>query len=139
MSEGKPIRVDPAAVSADGALPAFIARPQGEPVYHGFHILEASEVEGFRLGMISDFITQPDTDGDAFVVAPDNSRAGLIWESEVTEPYFSEVLPPTPDRWGVWGAGSRLPLRTESDAREFLRSLLPLLVPRWDAWRSSSR
>lgn len=132
---GRPIRVDPDAPSASADAPAFIARPAGAPVYHGFPILESSEVEGFRYGMITDFVVDPDTWGDGFVVAPDDSRAGLVWESEVRVPYFGEVVPPTDARWGVWGVGTERPMRTEDDARALLRSLLPALRPRWERWK----
>jgi hypothetical protein len=37
-------------------------------------------VEGFTFGKISDFEAEACTEVDAFVVAPDNSRAGLVWE-----------------------------------------------------------
>jgi hypothetical protein len=107
-------------------------------VYTGFPIIEASAVDGFRLGMITDFEAQHDTSGDAFVVAPDNSRAGLVWESEVAEPYVTEVCPPDDTRWGVWAVGGRAPLRAEADARDYLRELLPELRPRSEAWRSRS-
>ncbi|HKY17180.1 MAG TPA: hypothetical protein VJM33_19795 [Microthrixaceae bacterium] len=119
--------------------PAFIARPEGSPVYYGFAIIESSEVDGFRFGMITDFVAEPDTCGDAFVVAPDDSRAGLVWESEVDEPYFGEVLPPTENRWGVWAVGTRLPMRTEDDATALLASLLPELRPRWEQWKLQLR
>src|SRR3712207_3059479 len=97
---GKPLALDPAAQSASEELPAFIARPDGAPVYHGFPILDV-EVEGFRLGMIADCLAAPDVDGDAVVVAPDGSRAGLVWVAEADDYYFGEVLGPTNDRWGV--------------------------------------
>lgn len=51
--------------------------------------------------MITDFVADPDTWGDAFVVAPDGSRAGLVWESQVSDPFFNEVLAPDDDRWGA--------------------------------------
>jgi hypothetical protein len=130
----RPLRLDPTATNGSAEAPAFISRPLGSSVYYGFPILDSSAVDGFRFGMITDFIAQPDTSGDAFVVAPDNSRAGLVWESEVSEPYFDEVTPPDDGRWGVWAVGSALPLRTEDDAREFLRSILPQLRRRWEAW-----
>jgi hypothetical protein len=133
----RPLRVDPSATSASPDDPAFVARPHGAPVYYGFPIIESSAVDGFRLGMITDFVAQSDTSGDAFVVAPDDSRAGLVWESEVADPYFNEVLPPDADRWGVWAVGSQQPLRAEADAREFLRSALPDLRTRWEAWKAS--
>jgi hypothetical protein len=134
----RPLRLDPDAASASPDEPAFVARPEGAAVYHGFPIIESSAVDGFRLGMITDFVAAPGTYGDAFVVAPDDSRAGLVWESEVSEPYFAEVAPPDADRWGVWGVGVQVPLRTEDDARAFLRELMPELQPRWEAWRAPS-
>jgi hypothetical protein len=30
--------------------------------------------------------------GDAFVIAPDGSRAGLVWEAS-DKPYFQEIMP----------------------------------------------
>ena len=75
---GRPIAVDPKATSASASEPAFIARPAGAPVYHGFQVLEDIIVEGFAFGKITDFEAEPSQEGDAFVVAPDNSRAGLV-------------------------------------------------------------
>ena len=135
---GRPLRLDPSAAGASSGAPAFVARPEGAPVYHGFPILESSAVDGFRFGMITDFLAEADTCGDAFVVAPDDSRAGLVWESEVSDPYFSEVLAPTPDRWGVWAVGTSMPMRTEDDARAVLVSVLPELRLRWKRWKTQS-
>ena len=132
---GRALHLDPNATSADPKMPGFLARPEGAPLYHGFPILESSAVDGFQLGMITDFMKEPSTAGDAFVVAPDNSRAGLVWESEVAEPYFREVHAPEADRWGVWAVGLAVPLRSEEDAREYLRALVVELRPRWEAWR----
>lgn len=73
--KGRPLNLDPEAASADPSLPAFPAKPPGAAAYHGFRQLDV-EVDGFRWGMITDFLAEPDTDGDAFVVAPDGSRAG---------------------------------------------------------------
>jgi hypothetical protein len=87
--------------------------------------------------MITDFIADPGTWGDGFVIAPDDSRAGLVWEAQVRDPFFHEVLAPDEHRWGVWGVGSELPMRTEADARALIRSLLPELRPRWEAWRAN--
>jgi hypothetical protein len=77
---GLPLRFDPDAESASADEPAFIARPPGAPVYYGFPILDDVEVDGFRLGMISDWEAEPSDYGDAFIVAPDDSRCGLVWE-----------------------------------------------------------
>ena len=130
----RPLRVDLMAASADPTLPAFLARPEGSPVYTGFPVIEGSEVDGFRLGMITDFEAKPGTMGDAFVVAPDNSRAGPVWESEVDEPYCNEVGPPDATRWCLGGRGSRT--IAKSTRRADLRQLLPELRPRWEAWRA---
>jgi hypothetical protein len=52
---GLPIATDPTAKSASADLPAFLAKPPGAPVYHGFKILEDVNLDGFTLGIISDF------------------------------------------------------------------------------------
>src|SRR5215470_11094928 len=97
--KGRPVAVDPKAESAEAGLPAFIAKPVGAPVYHGFVILDDVVVEGFSLGTITDFEAEPTDYGDGFVVAPDGSRCGLVWEVH-QEPQFREVCPHEPDRWG---------------------------------------
>jgi hypothetical protein len=128
----RPMFIDPDATSADPELPAFLARPPGAPVYHGFPLVEGAEVDGFQLGMISGM---GGCVGDGYVVAPDGSRAGLIWEAEVEEAYFREQLAPEPGRWGVFAVGLPLPLRNPEQARAYLAGLLPELRPRWQAWR----
>lgn len=136
--KGRPLRLDENAESIDGRQPAFLAPPEGAPVYHGFPILEDVEVEGFRLGMITDFLAARDTLGDAFVVAPDGSRCGLIWESEVDPSYFAASQPLKPrevGRWGVWNVGLPLPLTTIEEARSYLEALIPDLRREWEAWR----
>lgn len=75
--KSRPLILDASAESANPHRPAFLARPEGTPVYHGFPVVEGVEVDGFRLGMITDFESSPE-DGDAFVVAPDGDRAGLV-------------------------------------------------------------
>jgi hypothetical protein len=103
--KGRQIQIDEKAGSADPSLPAFIARPEGLPVYHGFPILDDVEIDGFKLGMIAGFggewSSDDGMDGDAFVVAPDNSRCGLVWEVGGSPP-FEGVCAPDASRWGVW-------------------------------------
>lgn len=81
MPKGRPLAIDATARSASPTEPAFIARPDGAPVYHGFVILEDVAVGGFTLGKITDWEAEPCATGDAFVIAPDGSRAGLVWGS----------------------------------------------------------
>src|SRR5215471_7260085 len=95
---GRPLALDPLAESASQTEPAFIARPVGAPVYHGFQVLSDVVVEGFTFGKISDFESEPCDEGDAFVIAPDNSRAGLVWEIS-DEPRFKEICAPDTGRW----------------------------------------
>ena len=62
-------------------------------------------VEGFAFGKITDFEAEPSQEGDAFVVAPDNSRAGLVWEI-ADNVSVSQISPLEPSRWGVWAVSS---------------------------------
>jgi hypothetical protein len=132
------LRLDPEAASADPEYPAFVTRPAGAPAYYGFPVLDDVEVDGFKLGMITDWEAQPSDYGDAFVVAPDGSRAGLDWQV-FSEPRFEEVGPLEPDRWGVWFATFPHPMGSRDDARRNLKHVLPNLRSRWEEWRASPR
>jgi hypothetical protein len=132
---GQPIAVDPSAASADASLPAFIARPDDAPVYHGFQVFDGVEVDGFRLGTIS--APGPDDYGDAFIIAPDNSRAGLVWE--VGDGHEAlEVCPFEPTRWGVWAVEVPQPMASAEAARLNLEALVPRLRSKWEAWRADA-
>lgn len=135
---GRPLATDAQAESTDPSLPAFLARPPGAPVYHGFPVIDGAEADGFRLGMITDFLSEPATEGDAYVIAPDGSRAGLVWQSGCA-PYFEEIIPPEESRWGVWAVGLALPMTTSDEARDYLAALLPQLRPRWESWRNAGK
>lgn len=130
---GLPLRIDPNAESASDDEPAFVARPPGAPVYHGFPILDDVEVDGFRLGMITDWEAEPSTYGDAFVVAPDGSRCGLDWEV-FEERRCEQVLGFTEGRWGVWYVAFPHPMDSLENARRNLAHVLPDLRPKWEAW-----
>jgi hypothetical protein len=134
MSKGRPLAIDATALSASPTEPAFIAPPEGAPVYHGFVILDDIDVDGFTLGKITDFEAEPCEEGDAFVIAPDGSRAGLVWEVS-DKPYFQEVRPIETGRWGVWGVGFRLPMNSRENARRNLESIIPDLKLRWAEWK----
>ena len=137
-AHGRPLATDDQAESTDPSLPAFLARPPGAPVYHGFPVIDGAEVGGFRLGMITDFLSEHATEGDAYVIAPDGSRAGLVWQSECA-PYFEEIIAPEQGRWGVWAVGLALPMTTSDEARDYLAALLPELRPRWESWRDAGK
>jgi len=132
--EGRPLALDPDAVSAKTDLPAFIAKPEDAPVYYGFVVLDDVVVEGFKLGKISDFEAEPMNHGDGFVIAPDDSRCGLVWEV-TNDSYFQEVRAQEPSRWGVWGVSFPYPMNCRQNARRNLELILPKLKEKWLQWR----
>ena len=134
QSKGKNLAIDLNATSASPTEPAFIARPKGEPVYYGFAVLEDVRVEGFTFGAITDFEAEPTDTGDAFVIAPDGSRAGLVWEVSATK-YFEEVRPFERNRWGVWAVSFPHPMDNRANARKNLLAVLPDLRTRWEDWK----
>ena len=133
--KGRPLALDPNACSSSSTEPAFIAKPAGAPVYHGFQVLEDVAVEGFTLGKITDFEAESCQDGDAFVIAPDNSRAGLVWEF-AEKVSVSQISPLEADRWGVWAVSFPHPMNTRVNARRNLELILPTLRERWNEWRA---
>jgi hypothetical protein len=91
-------------------------------------------VDGFTFGKITDFEVEPCNDGDAFVIAPDGSRARLVWE--VSEKYsFRQVCSPELDRWGVWGVSFIHAMTSRDNVRKNLGSILPELKKHWEDWR----
>lgn len=130
------LMLDLRAETADSSRPAFMAPPEGAPPFHGFAVLDDVCVEGFCWGGITDFERDPGREsGDAFIVAPDGSRAGLEWRVD-DETWLLEMSPPNERRWGVYLAGIERPLVDRSSARRVLADLVPLLRPPWEAWAS---
>ena len=76
--------------------------------------------------------------GDAFVVAPDDSRAGIIWD--VCADGMEVSIPPEEDRWGVYCLRLERPVRNEQELVEQLQGWLPelrRLHRQWQVERSS--
>jgi hypothetical protein len=132
---GRPLAINHRAASASPTEPALIARPEGAPVYHGFVVLDDVVVDGFTLGKITDWEAEPCETGDAFVIAPDGSRAGIVWEV-CDSPYFEAVMPIEAARWGVWGVSIPLPMTSRENARKNLEFILSRLKSRWMEWKS---
>jgi hypothetical protein len=132
--QGIPLRLDTGAESADPSLPAFLARPANAPVYHGFPILEESRTaDGWCFGTITDFDERGGSEfGDAFVVAPDNTRAGIIWQ--VGPPNLEVCKPPDENRWGVFNVWVARAVRQTSDLVGQLQVWLPELRRRHMEW-----
>lgn len=124
MNKGQRILTDPNAKSVDADKPAFLARPEGAPIYHGFPIIEESNTNGWRIGTITEYIGEEY--GDGFVVAPDGSRAGLLWE--VGSGVFSVVREPEPGRWGVYAVWFPVSMHSADDLVSNFRAVLPELI-----------
>ena len=77
IQHGQPLSIDATARSASQTEPAFIARPDGAPVYFGFVVLDVT-AEGFPLCKITDLGSGALRSRSAFVIAPDGGRAGLV-------------------------------------------------------------
>jgi hypothetical protein len=132
--QSQPLAIDRTATSPSPSEPAFVARPKGAPVYHGFVVLQDVNVEGFTLGAITDFEAEPCDTGDGFVVAPDGSRGGLVWEVSPKK-YIEQVCPFDQDRWGDWAVSFPHPMKDRSTARKSLAAVLPDLRARWEDWK----
>jgi hypothetical protein len=126
LLEGQVAREDPGAVSAISGLPAFIARPKGAPAYYGFPLLPDSEKDGFVFGVITSSRTDaPASWGDAYVVGPDGTRAGIVWRMK--GPVTEVVFPPEPGRGGVYQFVFEHSVRSDADLIRNLHAILPRL------------
>jgi hypothetical protein len=115
---GLPLALDPNAESASDTEPAFIAKPAGAPAYYGFLILKDVVVEGFTF------------------VAPDNSRAGIVWEV-ASKSHLTQIRSFEKNRWGVYEVAFTHPMRNREDARINLQWLVPFLRPKWQEWKDT--
>ena len=127
------LHLDLTAESADPDLLPFMSPPEGAPPYYGFGVADV-EHDGFRLGLISSPFSDGEAahNGDGFVVAPDGSRAGLVWK--VDEPYVFRTVPDTDHRWGVWLVGLAEPLVDEAAASRAFAQMVDELRPHWEQW-----
>ena len=124
--QGQAACLDEGAESKDPSLPAFLSPPDDAPVYHGFPLLGASERDGYVFGLITNPKSDPPARwGDAYVVAPDGSRAGIVWQCDGDpSPVVCEA---SPGRWGVYAFRFDGPVRDERDLLRNLHAVLPQL------------
>jgi hypothetical protein len=133
--EGLPLLLDASAASANPKRPAFLAKPAGAPVYHGFPLVPETEIDGWCYGAITAYQSANGRRaGDGYVQAPDGSRAGLVWE--VGQREMSEIMPPEPARWGVYAVWFPKPVRNVTDLRDCFAHVLPQLRARYEQLRS---
>ncbi|MGE0375432.1 MAG: hypothetical protein AB7I48_14820 [Planctomycetaceae bacterium] len=112
--KSRTLKLDDTAASKSLELPAFLSRPEGAPVYHGFPIVKETMTDGWCYGAITEYAYADGCDsGDAFIIAPDGSRAGLVWEVGEGEP--TEICAPDAGRWGVYQIWFPRVVRTNDD------------------------
>jgi hypothetical protein len=106
-------------------------------IYHGFVIVPETCTDGWCLGSMTDFEDPDGCDsGDAFVVAPDGTSAGLVWQVG-TDP-LQEILPPDGQKWGVYAISFPHVIRTVADFAAAFRTVLPQLEARHAELRARS-
>jgi hypothetical protein len=124
--KSKDLMLDADAASTSANQPAFLSKPPGAPVYHGFPLIPETSVDGWCYGAISEFADASGcTEGDGFVQAPDGSRAGLVWEVGVGE--MHEICAPDSERWGVYEVWFPQPVYNVNDLRDCFAHVLPAL------------
>lgn len=103
--------------------------------YERFVLIEETATEGWRLGTITSFVGG--SWGDAFVEAPDGSRAGLVWVLNSTE--FKALCPADNECWGVYQVPFEKPMSDVKDLIENFRATLPRLREAYEAVQRSKR
>jgi hypothetical protein len=127
--------LDANAKLTDPSKPPFAAAPPGSKPYHGHPLLEETRTEGWCLGVVTDpFEADCEsgcTIGDAFVEAPDGSRAGLVWTFD-ERPKFAVLREPDSGRWGVFHFTVLKPIAGMDDLRDAFAVMLPALKMLYD-------
>jgi hypothetical protein len=96
--------------------------------------LPAAERNGFSLAVT--LMDANQRGGFADVVAPDGSRARLVWDSAPAR-FEQRAVPPTGDSrsWGLFGVARPLPLTPDEEASLYLEALEDDLRDEWTRWR----
>lgn len=131
----KSMVIDAAAQSTDPSKPPFASSPPGAKPYHGHPLLDETRIEGWCLGAVTDpFEADCESGcsiGDAFVEAPDGSRAGLVWTVDAT-PKFAVLMKPDGIRWGVFHFTTPQPISSMDGLRNSFAAMLPVLKELYD-------
>jgi hypothetical protein len=99
--------------------------------YETWPVIEEATTDGWRFGTAMSFVGKQW--GDAFVEAPDGSRAGLVWV--VGESPLATLLPAEPDRWGVYRVSFPRAMASVQDLVANFASVLPQLKSAYEAVR----
>jgi hypothetical protein len=137
----KTMVLDPAVELADPSKPPFVTAPPGSRPYHGHPLLEETRIGGWCLGVVTDPF-EPDCDGgctigDAFVQAPDGSRAGLVWTLD-QKPTFGMLCQPDSRRWGVFHFTLPAPIASMVRLRAAFAAMLPTLLGLYERSRTGA-
>jgi hypothetical protein len=90
---GRPLALDPFAESGSQTVPAFIARPAGAPVYHGFEVLNDVVLEASLSGRL--LISRLNLAMKAMPSLSRPTTAGQDWSGRfLTNPTFKRFLHP---------------------------------------------
>jgi hypothetical protein len=125
MTERRRI-VAPTSLTDEDGSRAPDARSPGDPDSDDFVLVPETCTEGWCLGSVTNFeIPEGCEGGLVVVIAPDGSRAGLLWEVGA-EP-LEEILPPDEKGWGLYSISFPHPTRTVEDLVLAFRAVLPQL------------
>jgi hypothetical protein len=117
------------AISAIAPCPAtseFAAGGSAAHAYSGLPLLEESRTaDGWCFGTFTEHDAEQPSWGDAFVVAPDGTPAGIIWHAGT--PRCDLTLPPDGRRWGVYMIGFAQSVRSRAELVAQLLGWLPEL------------
>jgi hypothetical protein len=91
--------------------------------YAMWPVIGEATTDGWQFGSLMGYVDQEW--GDAFVQAPDGSRAGLVWV--VRDGPVKQLLAPSADRWGVYDVAFPRRMKNVDDLVFNFRAVLPLL------------
>ena len=103
-----------------------------------FDLIEESMTEGWRIGAITEYLEENAClDGDAFVEAPDGSRAFVFWETGIGKTVTDARA--GSNNWGVYNVFVPKPVKTTEDFIENFRSILPELKELYDQTKKKTK
>lgn len=102
-----------------------------DDIYFEIPVLPGVELEGWRLGLYTNSIDVDATAGDAYLVAPDGRRCGLVWR--IAQPsWFVSLIGPNEHRFGTFEVACAHGPTSTHEARRFIAELLPDVRREWE-------
>jgi hypothetical protein len=120
----------PISLNTKDGEPDVGVLPQENSDSDDFVLVPETSTEGWCLGSNTNFEIPEGCDGGLVVViAPNGSRAALLWEVG-SEP-LEEILPPDEKGWGFYSVSFPHPTRTVEDLVSAFRAVLPQLKAKY--------